>query len=94
MVGQLVFEKGELDPSLRTTFERAAIQTSGPHEQPLGKAGLSGVIIEVDDIKSPAGIALQQALEVMGMHPTLIDNLPRYGNHPLVLFVGPRPVQP
>jgi hypothetical protein len=79
---------------LRTSFEHAAIQTNGPLEQPLGKAGLNGIIIEVDDIKSPAGIALQQALETMDIHPQLVADLPRYGNNPLVLFIGPRPVQP
>jgi hypothetical protein len=78
---------------LRTAFEHAAIRTLGPQEQPLGKAGLSGLIIEVDDIKSPAGIALQEALETMDIQPQLVAG-PRPGNYPLVLFVGPRPVQP
>jgi hypothetical protein len=78
----------------RTAFEHAAVQTSGPIEQPLGKPGLSGVIIEVDDVKSPTGRALQQALELMDAHPQLISGLPRYGNYPVILFIGPRPVQP
>jgi hypothetical protein len=79
---------------LRTTFEHAAIQTAGPQEQPLPKAGVSGLIILADDVKSPAAIALQQALETLDIHPQLAADLSRPGNYPLVLFVGPRPVRP
>jgi hypothetical protein len=79
---------------LRQTFERAAISTEGPFEQALARPGLSGIYIEADDIKSPAGIALQQALVILGIHAELAGDHPRYGNSPVVLFVGPRPIQP
>ena len=79
---------------LREMFERAAISTEGPFEQALPRRGLSGVLIDVNDIKSPAAIALQEALTVLGVHAELESDLPRYGNHPVVLFVGPRPIQP
>jgi hypothetical protein len=87
-------EAGGYARQFKIAFEHAAIRTLGPSEQPLSNPGLSGLYIEVDNLNSPAGRALQQALEVMDVHAKLVDDLPRFANYPLVLFVAPRPIQP
>jgi hypothetical protein len=80
---------------LNTTFARAAIQTGNVSPQPLGEPGREGIMIEVPDKNAPSSRALklQQLLLIADIQAPFVTSLPQFGSTPVILFVGPRPLQ-
>lgn len=81
--------------ALRATFALAAIKTGNILEQELGEPNRSGVMIEVADKNNPppSAIKLQQLLLIADIHADFVNTVPRFQNNPMVLFVGPLPIQ-
>lgn len=80
---------------LNTTFAHAAIQTRGVSPQPLGEPGREGIMIEVPDRNNPSDSAsrLQQLLLIADIQAPFVQTIPLFKEVPVVLFVGPRPLQ-
>ncbi len=81
--------------ALNTTFARAAIQTRGVSPQALGEPGREGIMIEVPDRNNPSESAsrLQQLLLIADIQAPFVQTIPLFKEVPVVLFVGPRPLQ-
>jgi hypothetical protein len=79
---------------IRTALARGAID-SGISEQPLGDPDQNGVMIEVHDPKSPPEAAnkLKELFAVADIDAKIVPTLPRFGNTPVILFIGPRPIR-
>jgi hypothetical protein len=80
---------------LHSTLARAAIKV-GISSQALGDSSYEGNLIEVADKKSPPAeaIKLQQLLLIADIQTSFVNNIafdPK--GTPVVLFIGPRPIQ-
>jgi hypothetical protein len=81
--------------SLNSTLARAAIKV-GIGSQALGDPSNEGVLIEVADKNSPPpeAIKLQQLLFIADIQTSFVNNVVFTPKEvPVVLFIGPRPIQ-